>query len=454
MTQCTAGRMIGSVNAALLVTGMFIGAAQPPRPAWETIAPLFEVPTRFVGQMGPYRSPLVFRDGTPVRTSAEWDRRRQELLKEWHDLMGPWPPVLGNTRLEMLGEQRRETFTQHRVRLEAAPGQRTEGWLLVPDGPGPFPAVFVPFYEPETSVGLNDRPERDFARQLTRAGFVTLSIGTPAGDARTPDRGAVTSQPLSYYAYVAANAWTALAALPDVDPARIGVVGHSYGGKWAMFAGALWDKFAAVATSDPGIVFDEARPNVNYWEPWYLGFDPQTPRPTPGLPSADNPRTGPYRTMMDTGRDLHELHALIAPRPFFVSGGSEDPPERWVALNHAVAVNRLLGVTHRVGMSNRPAHAPTTESNAQMVAFFTHFLRDVPGYFQPVVFRVKRAGMGVEVPAAGGVASPAAASISRSSSSSLGSPASWSTNMSDCCDGISKRLPQVLHVTSSSRRSR
>ena len=341
---------------------------------WTRIAPLFRVPDAFAGKLGSYRSPLLFADGTPVRSAADWPRRRAEILAEWHDLMGPWPDLLAQTRLEVLSETRRERFTQKRVRLEVARGQRTEGWLLVPDGTGPFPAVFVPFYEPETSVGLGQRPLRDFARQLTHAGFVTLSIGTPAGDARLPDRAAVTSQPLSYYAYVAANAWTALAALPDVDAARIGVVGHSYGGKWSMFAGALWDRFAAVATSDPGIVFDETRTNVNYWEPWYLGYDPHVRRPAAGLPTADNPRTGAYKVMIDRGRDLHELHALIAPRPFFVSGGAEDQPERWIALNHAVAVNRLLGHTDRVGMSNRPTHDPTPESNAQLVAFFEHFL--------------------------------------------------------------------------------
>jgi hypothetical protein len=364
---------------ALALYLLMPGSARAQDTAWDTIAPLFRVPDQFVGQLGTYRSPLVFADGTPVRTAADWQRRRQQLLAEWHELMGPWPPVLARPRFEVIGESHRETFTQRRVRVEVAPDQITEGWLLVPDGQGPFPAVFVPFYEPETSVGLNDRPERDFARQLTRRGFVTLSIGTPAGDARTPDRAGVASQPLSYYAYVAANAWTALAALPEVDATRIGVVGHSYGGKWSMFAGALWDRYAAVATSDPGIVFDETRPNVNYWEPWYLGFDPRAERPKPGLPAPDNPRTGPYRTMIETGRDLHEIHALIAPRPFFVSGGSEDPPERWIALNHAVAVNRLLGASNRVGMSNRPEHAPSPESNAQLVAFFEHFLKGADG---------------------------------------------------------------------------
>lgn len=65
----------------------------------------------------------------------------------------------------------------------------------------------------------------------------------------------------------------------------------------------------------------------------------------------------------------------MAPRPFLVSGGSEDPPERWKALNHSVAVNRLLGATNRVGMTNRPSHDPTDESNELLVLFFETVLR-------------------------------------------------------------------------------
>ena len=75
---------------------------------------------------------------------------------------------------------------------------------------------------------------------------------------------------------------------------------------------------------------------------------------------------------------LHELHALMAPRPFLVSGGSEDQPERWKALNHAVAVNEFLGYTNRVAMTNRSGHSPTPESNKQIYLFFEYFLRDTP----------------------------------------------------------------------------
>ncbi|HXP62906.1 MAG TPA: hypothetical protein VN829_20565 [Dongiaceae bacterium] len=371
------------------------------------LEPFFRPPPEYGGQLGSYRSPLQFEDGTLVKTAVEWARRREEILKQWHGLMGPWPPILQAPKLEFLPEKGpasrptpgglvagtnapqttahagerpvsppRENFARHRVRLEIAPGQTGDGWLLVPDGKGPFPAVLAVYYEPETTVGLGKEPLRDFGLQLARRGFVTLSMGTPGGNAWKPELGAAQCQPLSYHACVAANCWQALARLPQVDSARIGVVGHSYGGKWALFAGALWEKFAAVAVSDPGIVFDETRPNVNYWEPWYLGLDANEKRPKAGLPAADNPRTGAYKRMIETGRDLHELHALVAPRPFLVSGGSEDPPARWLALNHLVAVNQVLGYSNRVALTSRPAHPPTPESNEQLYAFFEYFLKN------------------------------------------------------------------------------
>jgi pimeloyl-ACP methyl ester carboxylesterase len=344
--------------------------------ALRSLSPFFQPPAEFAGQSGSLRSPLLFQDGSMVRGTNDWPRRREEILREWNELMGPWPKIIEQPKVETLAETKRELFTQRRVRVEIAPGQTGEGWLLLPAGAGPHPAALVVYYEPETSVGLNPKENfRDYALQLTRRGFVTLSIGTPGGNAWKPETGTAGCQPLSYHAYVAANCWHALANLPQVNRERIGVVGHSYGGKWALFAGALWDKFAAVAVSDPGIVFDETRSNVNYWEPWYLGRDEGRARP-PGIPTANNPRTGAYQKMIERGRDLHELHALIAPRPFLVSGGAEDPPSRWLALNHVLAVNQQLGFTNRVAMTSRKEHSPNLESNAQLYSFLEYFLQE------------------------------------------------------------------------------
>jgi pimeloyl-ACP methyl ester carboxylesterase len=281
-------------------------------------------------------------------------------------------------RLEIVASEARENFTQHRVRVEWARGQMGDGWLLVPGGQGPFPAMLVPFYEPETSIGMGTSRLRAFALDLTRRGFETLSIGSPGGDARRPESGNAQWQPLSFLAYVAANCHTALAQRSEVDPRRIGVIGHSYGGKWALFAAALHEKFACCVASDPGIVWDEKRPNVNYWEPWYLGQDAQATR-RPGLITAENPRTGAYRALVEGGHDLQEIHALLAPRPFLVSGGAEDPPERWRALNHLVAVNAMLGFSNRVALTSRPKHEPTPESNEQMYEFVERFLKRADG---------------------------------------------------------------------------
>jgi hypothetical protein len=335
----------------------------------------FTPPPEYAGKLGSYRSPLLFDDGRRVASAADWPARRREIFAAWTRLMGPWLRVIAHPMLTVTAVERHAGYKQHRVRLEIAPGQTGEGWLLTPLGQGPFPAALVVFYEPETSVGLNPAiPQCDFGLQLARRGFVTLSIGSPGGDARKPKLGRAVCQPLSFHAYVAANCWHALANLPEVRRDRIGVVGHSYGGKWALFAAALWEPFACVAVSDPGIVFDETRSNVNYWEPWYLGRDSAHTR-EPGLPTAENPRTGAYKRMIEEGRDLTDIHALIAPRPLLVSGGSEDQPSRWIALNHLVEVDRLLGVTNRVAMTSRPDHRPTPESNAALYAFFDRFLK-------------------------------------------------------------------------------
>jgi hypothetical protein len=346
--------------------------------SWSTLAPHFVVPEKFAGKFGDFRSPLKFADGRVVQNAEQWTKRRQEIQQEWTQLLGKWPALIEQPNVEILESVRRENFMQHRIRFQWTPEEFTTGYLLIPDGEGKRPAVLTVYYEPETAAGLQGEL-RDFAYQLARRGFVTLSIGTTeASEAKTyalyhPDIDNATVEPLSMLACAAANAWHVLASRPEVDASRIGVVGHSFGGKWAMFAGALFDKFAAVAVSDPGIMFG-THPSVNYWEPWYLGWH-KRPWRARGLVTADNKSYGTYSKLLEQGRDLHELHALIAPRPFLVSGGEVDPPERWIALNHLIRINDLLGQPNRVGMTNRPDHSPNVESNAVIYAFFEHFLK-------------------------------------------------------------------------------
>ncbi|MCM4169079.1 hypothetical protein KCTC52924_00155 [Arenibacter antarcticus] len=347
---------------------------------WDIIASDFSVPEVFSEDYGQYRSPLKFYNGKKVRTPKDWQKRKKEIRQRWQEMMGHWPEVITNQKLEILDTVRRENFMQHRVRFYWQPGEQTEGYLLVPDGEGQKPAVITVFYEPETAIGYSDKPYRDFAYQLAKRGFVTLSIGTTEATKNKtfslyyPNINNAQVQPLSMLGYAAANAWEVLSKVEKVDSARIGIVGHSFGGKWAMFGASLYEKFAASVWSDPGIVFDESRESVNYWEPWYLGYHPKPWRKR-GLITKENPARGLYPKLIKEGYDLTELHALMAPRPFLVSGGAEDPVDRWKALNHTIAVNKLLGYEHRVGMTNRPEHSPNQESNEHIYLFLEYFLK-------------------------------------------------------------------------------
>jgi len=374
--------LAGAAPAAVSIARSQSDSEPATKNAWEKIGRFFEPPAEFKDDLGSFRPVLQFQDRRSVRNKEDWQGRRTELLRKWHAVLGAWPPLLEEPYsqeqfLESLG-----AFSRRRIELQIAPGRKTAVYLLTPDGAGPFPAVIDVFYYPEDGAGIkaDRRRQNDFGYQLVQRGFAALCVGQnptaprPDADLYYPTWDKAVLQPLSYLAYVAANCHTFLARRPEIDPNRIGIVGHSYGGKWALFAGALYDKFAAVCVSDPGIVFDETRPNVNYWEPWYLGYVPGTEFRPRGVLSDAYPRVGAYKTMREKGDDLHELHALIAPRPFFVAGGSEDGPERWRALNHTVAVNRLLGYENRVGMSNRAEHKISPEANEQICLFFEHFL--------------------------------------------------------------------------------
>src|SRR5262249_46799364 len=252
----------------------------------------FQAPEKYRNDMGKLRSPLIFTDGTPVRSAADWQRRRAEILMAWHKIMGPWPALIDKPRVEIVKTTRRDNITQHRLRVGIALGEEmVDAILLVPEGKGPFPAVVVPYYDAQTGVGLGAKL-RDYGWQLAQRGFITLSIGKPNASVDLDDSNKakggpyigpvgkpVRAQPLSALAYAAANAQDFLAQRQDVMPDRIGIVGHSFGGKWSLFASCLYDKFSCAVWSDPGIVFDERdrrkeNPggSVNYWDVWYLGF--------------------------------------------------------------------------------------------------------------------------------------------------------------------------------------
>ena len=342
---------------------------------WDKVKQYFSPPAEFADKFGDYASPLKFYNGKQVEKPVEWGKRREEILQRWHGLMGEWPPLMVDQELKIVESVKLDDYIRHKVEFNWLPNQKTYGYLLVPDGGGVGPAAITVYYEPETPAGIDSKfPYRDYAVQLTRRGFVTLSLGTRgATSLYYPSIENATVQPLSIMAYATANAWHALTKVQGVDSKRIAIIGQSYGGKWALFASCLFDKFACGVWSDPGIVFDESRGNINYWEPWYLGYQPKPWRKS-GIVTESNPARGVYKQLREEGLDLTDLHALMAPRPFMVAGGAEDPPKRWIALNHAIRVNEFLGFKNRVAMANRPKHSVDAEAMQQVCDFMEYTL--------------------------------------------------------------------------------
>lgn len=229
--------VLGPMAGLLFIPLIVVNArSEEPRPqrdeVWRKLEPYFQPPAEHADRYGNYRSPVVFDDGSRADSSEAWRRRREEILQKWRRRLGAWPALVERPEVKRLESQDREGYVQHHVHVQISPdGKVADGYLLVPSGAGPFPAVLVPYYEPMTSIGerVEGRGSHDYGLQLVKRGFVTLSIGTPGSveKGKTDTRQLLTEagieqrlQPLTILAYVAANCHTALAQMPRVDPAN------------------------------------------------------------------------------------------------------------------------------------------------------------------------------------------------------------------------------------------
>ena len=306
-------RLVGSMVVLICVSSSAVRGESPTAAAlWSKLAPFAQPPAEFAGQFGSYRSPLLFADGTRVKSPEDWAtpaRARSVVARAAGRLA-----AVGRTAGGKAAGNDRKRWLRPAPRARADFAGRQSGRRLSADPVGKrtisrgVRAVLRTANEHRRrGQGTRHARLRFAAREkrvrhavdrhtglVEKVGLETRQLLIEAG--KEQER-----QPLTLLAYVAANCHTALAQMPEVIPDRIGIIGLSYGGKWSMFASCLHEKFACAVWSDPGIVFDEKNANVNYWEPWYLGRDPAVQR-KPGVPSDENPRTGLYKKLVDCRR--------------------------------------------------------------------------------------------------------------------------------------------------------
>lgn len=292
------------------------------------------------------RPVLVTAEGRPISTREEWEAARTRLRQDWLDFLGPLPEPPAEVRVETLHEERLDRVVRSLVRYEAEPGRSVEAYLLRPADakPGerrPAVVVFHPTNKETIAVvaGTGGRPEQHLGLRLAERGFValcprnflweaeTLQASTAAVRRRHPEsRGMATMLADGF------RAVDALASLPDVDADRIGAIGHSLGGKEALYLLAFDDRVKAAVASEGGV----GMTFTNWDAPWYLG--PEVRRP-------------------GFARDHHEVVALAAPRPLLVLAGEAGPgcadgERTWPYVAAGQAVSRLYGVPVRQALLN------------------------------------------------------------------------------------------------------
>lgn len=202
------------------------------------------------------------RARVPRGASAdEWRKQVPDIRRRMELVMGalPGPEKRVPLDVETVAEERTERYQRRKLRYTPEPGDRVPAWLLLPHGASPAaPAAAVLCLHQTNSVGkdepagLGGLPNLHYAHELAERGFVCIvpdypSFGEYRYDFSSPDRGYSSGSMKAVWNNL--RAVDLVAALPEVDQTRIGVIGHSLGGHNALFTAAFDERIVAVVTS-------------------------------------------------------------------------------------------------------------------------------------------------------------------------------------------------------------
>lgn len=342
-----------SVSAAYFAAGRARGA--PPTKDVPWLAEIQSPPAKLPDNAPQLSDLLVDPSGQRIPTKTVWEHHRDDLLKAWLEFLGS-PPAERDAapKLEVVAEDRPDGLIRQLVRYEVEPGLTTEAYLVKPARiEGRVPGIVALHSTVDHSIrqpaGVEGAPEKAFGIQFARRGCVVFC----PRNYLWPETGRIAAQQeaekflkrrpktkgMMKMLFDAQVATDILAGLPEVDPDRLGAVGHSLGAKESLYLAAFDERIKAAVSSEGGI----GTKFSNWNAPWYLGA------------SIDEP-TFP--------REHHELLALVAPRPFLLIGGeSADGDRGWPFIAAALPVYELYGKPARLGQFNhRKGHAVPPEA--------------------------------------------------------------------------------------------
>jgi hypothetical protein len=347
------GRLLGAgaVCSAISASGGEAQQAVPKYLSAEATVPAYTLPDL-----------LTRPDGTKISGYREWAEHRKVVLELFRTHVygrSPRGPEHSERKVVQTDAKALDgTATLKRVLLGCGEDDRHHQFeltLFLPNSRRPAPVFLLLNNRPPENTDPTRKMKSGFwpvEEVLARGyGIAAIQVSEVAPD--KPDRfrdgviklmeGDRTERPPDAWKAISAWAWGASRALdymqldPDVDGKHVAVLGHSRGGKAALWAGAQDERFALTISNDSGCtgaalsrrMVGESVKQINTGFPhWFC----------------DN-----YRKYNDREAELpidqHQLIALMAPRAVYVASAAEDlwadPKGEYLALAHASRVYHL-----------------------------------------------------------------------------------------------------------------
>jgi len=280
----------------------------------------------------------------PIKTPADWARRRADILAGMEEGMGPFPDASRRVPMDIrtLEVHEEARFVRKKITFASERQTRVPAYLFVPKAsPAKVPGILCCHPTAASGKGRTagiDGPEsRHYALELAQRGYAVI-------DPDYVGYGEYTWDPYAH-GYISATmkgiwdhmrAVDVLLSLEQVDPKHIGAIGHSLGGHNSMFVAVFDPRITAVVTSCGFNAFRYYKGgDLTGWS--HKGYMPKILR------------YGGWRNMPF---DFHEIVAALAPRPLFVNAPTKDAnfDVRGVkeAVEAALPVYRLLGAPRAV----------------------------------------------------------------------------------------------------------
>ncbi|WP_235012497.1 alpha/beta hydrolase [Pedobacter africanus] len=224
----------------------------------------FALPKLALPALNPKDSLLYFSGKSgktaAVRNLSDWQLKRKQIIEGMERAMGKLPdrnhlPALNVQVTDSLAEPDHIRYT---IRFTIAPDEILPAYLYVPrqrGKPEKRPAMLVLHGTSALGKGavsgIDPKPNRAYAKELAQRGYVVIAPDYPSfGDLKDYDFENDRYQSGTMKAiFNHMRCIDLLQSRKDVDPDRIGVIGHSLGGHNAIFAGAFDERIKVIVSS-------------------------------------------------------------------------------------------------------------------------------------------------------------------------------------------------------------